>query len=384
MEKPPYFQALLKDIEKGGYEHRIRFQDPQADLLSKNIYRLRKRIKSLVRDLNRSLSTEEQLQEYLRELITFQELIRQVGPVRDVDNVMAAILSVASEILKSEHLALYLCGTGGERWVLGKALDSDWFVPTLERDILGKQVVDGVEREPFAMPFFAPSGQEEGSLLVIPLHSGKQLLGMLFCYLPTSHLNFFQYHFNLFGLFGHNACTALENAILFERIQDLSSRDDLTKLHNSRFLRQYLEAQCRLATPEAPLALFFLDVDCFKGVNDSFGHLVGSRVLAEVANLLRDFALAGCACRYGGDEFVLALPHTDRQRAENLAEDLRFRLEVTQLLKEDYHISITISVGVALFPNQALSVEELLHHADMAMYQAKAGGKNRVEIWRGP
>lgn len=383
MEKPPYYQALLKDLEKGGFEHRIRFQDPQADLLSKNIYRLRKRIKSLVRDLNRSLSTEEQLQEYLRELITFQELVRQVGPVRDIDNVLMVIVGVASEIMKSDYVAIYLW-SDPPNWVRRQASQDTWLCQEIEQHILGKKVVEGTELEPFVIPFFAPNSQEEGSLVMIPLHSGKQPLGMLFSYVATSHLNFFQYHFNLFGLFGHNATTAIENAILFERIQDLSSRDDLTQLHNSRYLRQYLDAKAKEADSDNPLALFFLDVDFFKKINDSHGHLVGSRVLTEVAGILRDFEGPGCACRYGGDEFVIALPNTSMDRAEELAEDLRFKLEVTELLGEDFRINVTISVGVSLFPTQALSIEELLHHADMAMYRAKAKGKNRIEIWRGP
>ena len=159
------------------------------------------------------------------------------------------------------------------------------------------------------------------------------------------------------------------------RLQDLSIHDYLTNLFNRRYLEETLEREIQRATrKQASLGVIILDVDKFKHINDSLGHATGDTVLQELGRFLAGkIRQSDIACRYGGDEFVLVLPDTSREttmeRAEHLKEDVKsLNLSVT----------VTISLGIAVFPGNGTDGETLLKSADVALYQAKHDGGNRV------
>jgi diguanylate cyclase (GGDEF)-like protein len=176
---------------------------------------------------------------------------------------------------------------------------------------------------------------------------------------------------------------ALENALNFQRVESLSVTDDLTRLYNSRYLNQVLRRETKRASRSGrPLSLLFIDLDGFKQVNDSWGHLAGSKALVEAAGLIR-----GCAretdvvARFGGDEFSLILPDTGREGAVSVAVRIRERVAEHNFLKTDgLSVRLTASVGVATLPDVAGSAEELIRAADMAMYKVKEAGKNGIHV----
>ena len=128
------------------------------------------------------------------------------------------------------------------------------------------------------------------------------------------------------------------------------------------------------------LAILFLDLDFFKRVNDTHGHLVGSRVLREMAGLLKKTTRdVDVVIRYGGDEFTIILCETGAETAGTVAERIRAQVESHLFLaSEGYAIRLTCSIGYACCPEDSMSKQELLEMADQAMYGGKAGGKNRV------
>ncbi|MBI4796192.1 MAG: GGDEF domain-containing protein, partial [Deltaproteobacteria bacterium] len=168
----------------------------------------------------------------------------------------------------------------------------------------------------------------------------------------------------------------LKNFLLQQAI-----RDPLTGLFNRRYMEETLEREIfRVMRKDAPLGIIMLDVDSFKNHNDSLGHEAGDMLLQAMGSFLRsNIRREDVACRYGGDEFVLILPEASlevtRQRAEKLRQEV-------QRFQVDYRGqplgSLTISVGVALFPTHGERGEAVLKAADAALYRAKEGGRNRV------
>ena len=176
---------------------------------------------------------------------------------------------------------------------------------------------------------------------------------------------------------------ALDNALRMQRAEALSVTDDLTSLYNSRYLSQVLRRETKRASRNGrPLSLLFLDLDGFKAINDTHGHLFGSRALVEAAGLIRLNAReTDMVARFGGDEFALVLPDTGSEGATAVAERVRERIAAQAFLQADgLQIRLTASVGVATLPDVADSVEALIQAADKAMYRVKERGKNGIYV----
>lgn len=164
----------------------------------------------------------------------------------------------------------------------------------------------------------------------------------------------------------------------------LSMRDDLTGLYNRRFFIEHLSVEIETAHRyQRPLSLLMLDVDYFKNINDTYGHLTGDQCLVHFALILTDSSRqSDVVARYGGEEFAICLPHTDYEAALALAERLRSNIENTPFAQGDLSVSLTASIGVAelsrLNNSELNQIDALITAADNAMYQAKNGGRNRV------
>jgi diguanylate cyclase (GGDEF)-like protein len=176
---------------------------------------------------------------------------------------------------------------------------------------------------------------------------------------------------------------------LEEELRRLSVTDVLSGLYNQRFfyatLAREVEAARRYA---APMALLLIDLDRFKDFNDTYGHLEGDRVLKRFASSLRVAVRAtDLACRYGGEEFVVLLPHTDLDEALVVAERIRLGVEELEFYpvvpgQGQRKARITVSVGAAMYSSKG-DMNELVRQADVAMYRAKEEGRNRVALYRG-
>lgn len=169
-----------------------------------------------------------------------------------------------------------------------------------------------------------------------------------------------------------------------KRLLDLSVKDYLTGVYNCRYFHERLEEEIKkIDRNRSPLSLIMLDIDYFKLYNDNHGHQMGDRVLKEVAMFLRnsirdhDFV-----ARYGGEEFSIILPGTGKQNARDFAERIRISLASARSFPFHHtqsHGSLTISLGIATFPDDAKSLKDLIEAADIALYKAKRNGRNRVE-----
>jgi diguanylate cyclase (GGDEF)-like protein len=183
------------------------------------------------------------------------------------------------------------------------------------------------------------------------------------------------------------ASVSVENIGLHELVAEQAVTDELTGLANNRHFREWMARESeRLGRFGGEISLVLLDIDDFKEVNDNRGHLQGDRVLAAIGRVLQlESRGIDEAARYGGEEFVLALPETSGPGAAEVAERVRHRIEELAIETGDggEPLRVTASLGVATMPGDGETVEELVAAADAALYRAKAGGKNRVEVAAG-
>jgi diguanylate cyclase (GGDEF)-like protein len=182
----------------------------------------------------------------------------------------------------------------------------------------------------------------------------------------------------------HIALT-ISNLDLREALQGLAIRDPLTGLYNRRYMQEFLDREIhRSRRSERPLSLMMIDIDYFKRYNDTFGHPAGDDALRLVGDALRHSVRAeDLACRYGGEEFILILPECALQPAAGRAEEVRTRLEELHAERAgELPGSVTISIGVAGFPETTDKFDLLLKFADKALYQAKHDGRDRVVVAR--
>jgi diguanylate cyclase (GGDEF)-like protein len=202
---------------------------------------------------------------------------------------------------------------------------------------------------------------------------------------PSSEKSVSEEDLETLGIFADTAAMAVENARLYQTMKELSVRDELTGLFNRRHFLGQLEAEWNDATRhEMPLSLLLIDIDHFKAFNDGNDHLTGDAALREVGQLfVRKTRGIDTVARYGGEEFVVILPRTRKKSGGVVAEKLRAAVASHHFHGEEAVPGgkLTISLGVAAYPEDAASSQEILERADWALYRAKAGGRNRVCKW---
>ena len=183
-------------------------------------------------------------------------------------------------------------------------------------------------------------------------------------------------------LFRKGLGLSLQNALVYDRLQRLAALDPLTGAYNRRFgLARLHEEFGRAVRINAPLGVLMFDLDHFKKVNDTYGHLAGDRVLSRITKIARSIMRDGdILVRYGGEEFLAILPAAAKDDAAQVAERLRRKVEDVQIMDGDDAIRVTVSIGVAAYPDVDIAEEkQLVDLADKALYQAKESGRNRVE-----
>lgn len=219
------------------------------------------------------------------------------------------------------------------------------------------------------------------SLMCVPVMIKNRIIGVFEFYNSTRKSPFTDKDLDiLLKLVGY-ASMAIEKSLIYQKMENLAVTDELTNLFNIRYLNRTLDSEVeRSQRFGTSFSLIFMDIDYFKNINDSFGHLVGSKLLIEVAQLiLGSLRTIDTVARYGGDEFVMILPQTPLKGGFYVAERIRKAMEEKVFLKQEgYLIRITASFGVATYPENAKTKEELLKIADRAMYRGKNTTRNVV------
>ncbi len=211
------------------------------------------------------------------------------------------------------------------------------------------------------------------SIACIPMHVYNQTIGVINVTNKKNEAGFIADDIEMLSAVADQAAVSISKAQLWE----MAVNDSLTGLHVRRYFMVRLQEEVsRTERYEKTLSVVMADLDYFKAVNDTFGHTSGDQVLKAVGEFLHESVRdVDCVGRYGGEEFVMLLPETDKASAKRLSERLRKGIAAMEL---DNLPHITISMGIATFPEDGRNVDELLRKADAALYAAKKKGRNRV------
>ncbi|MFH0732535.1 MAG: sensor domain-containing diguanylate cyclase [Candidatus Omnitrophota bacterium] len=219
------------------------------------------------------------------------------------------------------------------------------------------------------------------SLIIVPLIMQKRRIGILRLGSKAPEA-YTADDLRLLDFISDLSSAAINNAHLYIRTQELAIKDSLTGLYLYRYFKERLTEEfirCRKAN--APLSIVMVDIDHFKDYNDKYGHAAGDKVLKGIAGIMRkNVNQTNILSRYGGEEFVVLFPGIEKKNAAKAAESVRKDIEATSFILRRQETKITVSAGVASFPDEASSEKELLERVDFLLYKAKKEGRNKVCI----
>lgn len=334
------------------------------------------------------------------ELRLFHEVARALTSNLELEPLLRAVLGKMEEYFGPERWSLLMVDEEANELYYALTTGKNGPVPSGIRLRMGEGIAGYVALtgEPLVIPDvrldrewsrFARQHPELNlqSIACLPLRHGTRILGVLQLHnskldlLPGSSLSFLR-------ILCDYAAIALQNARQVNLVHRLSITDDCTGLYNSRYLYTSLEQAIAAAKIQGELrpgehfSLLFFDLDRFKNVNDTHGHLVGSRLLAEMGTLIkRCLGPGNMAFRYGGDEFVALLRGLDKPEAAAISNALRERLRCTPLLtNEGLSLHLTASFGLATFPQDGIDLHSIIRSADTMMYCAKSEGRDRLIV----
>ncbi len=221
-------------------------------------------------------------------------------------------------------------------------------------------------------------------LVIMPLKAKDHVNGLIIADNLYTQKPITDEDLKIFTMLANQAGLAIENSRLYEMVVHKSHTDSLTGLWNHGFFQHTLNLEIQKAKENKyPLSLLIMDIDNFKKLNDAYGHQNGDVVLTELAYILKESARENDSiCRYGGEEFSVILPQMSKDQASVVAERMREKIAHHDFSKfPDFsNLSVTVSLGLASFPEDAENKEDLIAKADKAMYIAKFGGKNRTYV----
>jgi diguanylate cyclase (GGDEF)-like protein len=336
-----------------------------------------------------------ELKKTVDELQVFNELGKTLTSTLEIKEVLKIIMKKVSELLHPSSWALFMLDEF-EKELTAEILVGEHlpfiknnrvsmglgFVGWVAQSKQAILVPDPTSKKSYTPVLEVLASEPHRSCMCVPLISKEKLLGVMKLVNDGKNDNLFtEQDLGILSTFADYAAIAIENARNFTRVQELTITDDLTTLFNSRYMHTLLDNEFeRSRRYHKHFTLIFIDLDHFKQVNDNFNHMRGSQLLREAAVVIKQqLRTVDIATRYGGDEFVLMLPETPKEMGLQVAERIRDAInQHSFLISEGLNVKLTASFGVACFPTDAATKDELIRLADEAMYKVKHSTRNSV------
>jgi diguanylate cyclase (GGDEF)-like protein len=331
----------------------------------------------------------------IQELNIFHDVAKALTSSLNLDSILQTIMEKMAEYFRPDTWSLLMVDEEREELYFAIAVGSasealknvrlkvgegiaGWVAKHGER-----LIVPDVMTDPrFAKRIDEMTKLETRSIICVPVRSKLRVLGVIQL-VNVSMENFGEQEVFFLQSLCDYAAIAIENARSVEKIQELTITDDVTGLYNARHLYKTLETEVyRSARFGYEFTVLFIDLDHFKQVNDTHGHLIGSKLLAEIGYLIKaQLRLIDYAFRYGGDEFVVLLPQTGKDSALVVARRLRDSLRTSMFCKEEsLNLNVRASIGVATYPHDAKTPHDVIRQADEMMYLVKNTTRDNIGI----
>jgi diguanylate cyclase (GGDEF)-like protein len=366
-------------IARGNYEQHIEVRSGGDEIgqLSTSFNEMAERLSLHVAEL------QESREELKRALSRFGETLRAT---HDLGAILQVVFDTSMDALRAQRGALFLMT--GTRDALRGRLARGMLAGDLEFNVgaglAGRAAAEG---RPIRVPADEPPEPLEGeqpyrTAIAVPLFQQERVMGVVVLYDREDRQPFSEADLSTLISLADQAGVAIENVFLHERAKRLAITDGLTGIWNRRYFQMQFDQEMeRSVRFRRPFTLVLLDIDDFKVINDTYGHQRGDSVLIELAARIkggiRDIDVVA---RYGGEEFALILPETDGEGGRSLGEKIR-ALVATAPFAGGPPINVTVSAGVACFPEHGGDARSIEAAADSAMYFAKSLGKNRVVVY---
>ncbi len=343
--------------------------------------------------MNEAAAPERKRQ--LEEVAIFNDVAKALTSSLNLDSILQTIMEKMAEFFRPDTWSLLMVDEQKDELYFAIAIGDAAETLKTVRMRMGEGIAGWVARNGESLivpdvyndPRFAKRVDEytkwkTRSIICVPLQSKHRVLGVI--QLINCAMESFgeQEMFFLHALCDY-AAIAIDNARSVEKIQELTITDDCTGLYNARHLYKTLEAEVyRSARFGYEFSVIFMDLDHFKSVNDTYGHLVGSKLLQEIGFKVKSqLRLIDYAFRYGGDEFVILLPQTDKNSAMVVAKRLQEMMRRTQFLSDDsLNLNVRCSMGLATYPEDAKSSHEIIRQADEMMYMVKNSSRDNIAV----
>jgi diguanylate cyclase (GGDEF)-like protein len=337
-----------------------------------------------------------ELKRQIERLSLFHEIGKALASTLDLQKILQTVMEKISDLLQPDTWSLLMLDEAGQELhfeiAIGAGADklkdvrlkvgegiAGWVAQTGE-----PVLVEDAKRDPRFTPRIDEVTQTDTrSVVCVPIKGKEKILGVIELVNCLGRESFRREDIPILKSLADYAAIALENARYIQRIHELTITDDCTALYNARHLNFVLDAEIYRSTRYGyEFSVIFLDLDHFKQVNDTHGHLVGSKLLWMIGDLIKGhLRLIDYAFRYGGDEFVVLLPQTAKQNSLMVVRRLRDLLNSRLFFTEEaLNIKVTASFGVASFPADGRTRRELLRMADEAMYLVKNTTRNSIAL----